>query len=362
MDIQQFEARKRDHIRHSLDPANQAVGHSDLDRIELVHEALPDLDFSEVSIASTRLGEPSTTPFYVAGMTAGHSDAFQLNSRLALACESRGWAMGVGSLRRDLEARTRGSPSSASAGVSQSIDDWKRIRQEAPKLFLIGNLGISQIIGVEPRVIREILDELGAQALAVHLNSLQEALQPEGTPTFRGGRDALARLVSELGLPVLVKETGCGVSGPTAKTLALAGARAIDVSGLGGTHWGRIEGARAAGHPSFDAAKTFAGWGISTARSVIESARAVGGGVEIWGSGGVRSGLDAAKLLALGATQVGYAKPALEKALESTDALLEWMKLQEFELRVALFCTGSRDRVALRTKIAKLNVTGMSAS
>ncbi len=339
MDIQQFEARKRDHIQHALDPAHQATGMSGYDSIELKHEALPDLDFSEVRIHSVRFGDPVATPFYVAGMTAGHADAFRLNHRMALACEARGWGLGLGSLRRDLESRAAGEKRTA------SVDDWKKIRRDAPKLALFGNLGISQIIGAEPALIREILEEVGAQALAVHLNALQEALQPEGTPSFKGGLEALERLHEELGLPIVVKETGCGISGSTARRLAQAGIRAIDVSGLGGTHWGRIEGARASGHLA-RAARTFADWGIPTVRSVLEVASSAPG-LEIWGSGGVRSGLDAAKLISLGAKQVGYAKPALEKALESHEALVNWMELQEFELRVALFCTGSRDPESL---------------
>jgi isopentenyl-diphosphate delta-isomerase len=342
MDIEQFEARKRDHIRHALDPVHQASGFGGFEDVQLEHEALPDLNFSEIRLDSVRLGVRSATPFYVAGMTAGHSDAFQINHRLALACEAKDWALGVGSLRRDLESRLRGD------SVSSEIDSWKRIRREAPKLILFGNLGISQIIGVDPQIIREILEELGAQALAVHLNALQESLQPEGTPNFRGGTQALRRLCSELGFPVIVKETGCGISGSTARRLQAAGVRAVDVSGLGGTHWGRIEGARSSGNLS-EASKTFKGWGISTVRSVQEVV-ANAPGVEVWGSGGVRSGLDAAKLASLGAAQIGYAKPALEKALEGHDALVNWMELQEFELKTALFCTGHASLASLRSR------------
>lgn len=337
MDTRQFEERKREHIRLALDPANQADGQNGLDRFQLDHDSLPELDFSEVSLQDFSLGRPISTPFYVAGMTAGHPDAPKLNRELALACATRGWGMGVGSQRRDIEGLPGGS-----------LDQWKLIRDEAPGIELFANIGLAQLIGVPVEAVRELVENLGGRALAVHLNPLQEVMQPEGTPTYKGGIQAIRRLVEQMDVPVLLKETGCGFSRATLTRLKDIRISAIDVSGLGGTHWGRIEGARATGIRQ-EAARTFGNWGVSTLDSVVNT-RAVLPSVEAWASGGVRTGLDAAKLIALGARRVGFARPALEAALEGPESLRTWMELREFELKVALFCTGCRTPEELRRR------------
>ncbi|MFT3736392.1 MAG: type 2 isopentenyl-diphosphate Delta-isomerase [Rhodocyclaceae bacterium] len=336
-----FVARKREHIQHALDDACQATGLSGLNDFDLEHEALPDIDLEDVTLSSRLLGQPAPTPFYVSGMTAGHPDAARINRLLARACERRGWAMGVGSQRRQLSA-TR---------ADATLDQWAQLREDAPTLVLFGNIGLSQIIGTPIHYLQELVSSIRAQALAVHLNPLQECMQPEGTPQFRGGRAALQTLCAELGAPVVLKETGCGFAARTLRSLEGIGLAAVDVSGLGGTHWGRIEGARAANTPGAAmhaaAAQTFRDWGISTAQSVL-NARSALPRVECWASGGVRSGLDAAKLIALGAERVGYARPALEAALGGEERLDDWMAQQEHELRVALFCSGCVDPAALR--------------
>jgi isopentenyl-diphosphate delta-isomerase len=331
----QFEERKRDHIRYSLDSATQTFGWSGLERIRLRHEALPELNFDELNLSSACVGKTLPTPFYISGMTAGHGDAPRLNRMLARASEARGWAMGVGSQRRDLE-----NP--------DSIDGWSRFRAEFPRLQLFGNLGIAQVITSPVAEIQKLVDAIQATGIAVHLNAMQEAIQPEGTPQFSGGLRALERLCKSLSVPVVLKETGCGFSKKTLTRLAQTGLAAIDLSGLGGTHWGRIEGMRAPrGSLQARAAVTFAHWGESTVDSV-RSAREILPELELWASGGVRSGLDAAKLIALGAHRVGYAQPALQAAMESEAALIAWMEQMEFELKVALFCTGCRTPSDLR--------------
>lgn len=344
MDIEKFEGRKRDHIRHSLDPDAQASGLTGLDRVRLIHDALPELDFDDVSLASTCLGKRLATPFYLASMTAGHADAPALNHRLGLACARRGWAMGVGSQRRELEN-----------GNGKQVDHWLRLRAEAPDLMLFANIGLSQVLDVGIDRIRSLVKGLGASALCIHLNSLQECMQPEGTPRFKGGLQRIREISAELGTPVILKETGCGMSRATLARIATSGVSAVDVSGLGGTHWGRIEGKRAseAGTGAAyavraGAAETFANWGVPTAESVRSASETLPPHMEIWASGGVRSGLDAAKLIALGAHRVGYAKPALEAGLEGEAALDLWMARQEFELKTALFCTGSATMDRLR--------------
>jgi isopentenyl-diphosphate Delta-isomerase len=341
MNISQFEKRKQDHIALALSTANQAVGRSGLESIHLNHEAISDLDFEKIKLGTPCLDMVLPTPFYVAGMTAGHADALSINWMLAQACEDRGWAMGVGSQRRELEA-----------GIGASaIDDWKSLRQGVPHLVLFANIGLSQLIKAKVTDIQRLIESIDAQALCIHLNALQEAIQPEGTPQFKGAWQALETLCRVLSRPVVIKETGCGFHLSTLRRLAQIGPAAVDVSGLGGTHWGRIEGARAGNHSLHQAAAaTFANWGEATVDSVLAAREALSPQTEIWASGGVRSGLDAAKLIALGAHRVGYAKPALEAALTGPIELRRWMELQEYELRIALFCTGAATPAQLRNK------------
>jgi isopentenyl-diphosphate delta-isomerase len=194
----------------------------------------------------------------------------------------------------------------------------------------------------------KLVENLSAGALFIHANAMQEALQPEGTPEFRGALKALEKLCRKSPVPVVLKETGCGFSLATIQRVKNIGLAALDVSGYGGTHWGRIEGGRAEKQSlQAQGALTFAGWGESTVDSLANAVRAKGK-LEIWASGGIRSGLDAAKALALGARRVGFAKPALEAALLGEEALGQWMSQMEFELKVALFCTGSESPEALR--------------
>lgn len=322
-----FEQRKRDHMALALDPANEAVGLSELDSITLPHEAIPDCDFDDIDIYTYRFGKKVSSPFIVSSMTAGHPDALNFNARLMEACEQTGWTMGVGSQRRELSD-------------PEAIADWAELRQQAPNAVLLGNLGITQLIDTSLDDIDRLVDSLEAVGMIIHCNPLQECLQPEGTPHFRGAFDAITELAENLSVPVIIKETGCGFSSPTLKRLMSTSIAAVDISGLGGTHWGRIEGARAHHDPiRQQAAQTFRNWGVSTVDS-LKQAVSLTPNYEIWGSGGVRNGLDAAKLLCLGASTIGFAKPLLQAAQESTEAVITFMQTVEYELKVALFCTG----------------------
>ncbi|MDP1603046.1 MAG: type 2 isopentenyl-diphosphate Delta-isomerase [Legionella sp.] len=339
-DYSQFEQRKQDHIELALLPANQASELNSFDAFTLQHEALPDLDLAEISLAGHRFGQPVDNPFLVSSMTAGHRDALAINRNLITACAKSGWAMGVGSQRREL--------SDAKAAF-----EWDALRRDFPDVNLLSNLGIAQLLEVSLSQIQRLTDALQAQALIIHCNPLQEAIQPEGTPQFKGCWKALEKLVAQLTLPVVIKETGCGFSVSTLKRLNEIGIAAVDVSGLGGTHWGRIEGGRAVDDIIRQkTAITFKNWGIDTLQSVL-NAVSIKPEFEIWGSGGVRHGLDAAKLLALGATTVGFAKPMLEAALESAEHVYELMLSIEYELQVAMFCTGSRVIGELKEKTCR---------
>ena len=343
MDIQGFEARKRDHLRLALESAHEASGGSGLDQIQIIHRALPEVNFSAIEIQARFWNYSASSPCFISSMTMGHGEGEGINQVLASAAAERGWPMGVGSQRREL-------------ADANALDEGRRLRKAAPKSFLFSNIGLSQAIQEPSARIQSLVDSLEAGALIVHLNALQEVLQPEGTPDFARGMDSIARLVSDLPVPVIVKETGCGISLADFELLAKTGVAAIDVSGFGGTHWGRIEGARAnSSDPRAEAAKTFAFWGTPTVDSLLNGLRAKsssGLSAQIWASGGVRSGLDAAKCVALGADKVGFAKPALEQALKGKAALLAWMERVEFEFKTALFCSGSANAEELRKDAA----------
>lgn len=327
--IKQFEKRKQEHITHALDPRNEALGESGLDRVQLIHEAMPEIDFADVSLATKALGHSLSSPFYVSSMTAGHHGAININKTLATACSQSGWLMGVGSQRRELD-----DPAAAT--------EWEKVRESAPHAKLISNIGLSQLIHTPLEKIQLLVDNCQAIALFVHTNPLQECLQQEGTPHFKGGLKALSALCKSLSVPVILKETGCGFSTTTLGRLNKSGLAAVDISGYGGTHWGRIEGQRSPQQSLLhESAETFKYWGINTVTSMI-NATATKPTYAIWGSGGVRSGLDAAKLLAMGAQMIGFAKPMLQAALEGTAKVVETMKRMEYELKVALFCTGSQ--------------------
>ncbi len=334
--LSQFENRKQDHIRLALDPKVQTKAHG-LDAVELIHEALPDLSFSEINIETEigvgRTAKKLSSPLFISSMTAGHVEGYAINKALAQLSSRRQILMGVGSQRRELLDATARS-------------EWKNLRKEAPHALLVGNLGLTQLIHTPIALVRELIDSLEALGLFIHLNPLQEVLQPEGTPDFRGGLEKIEEIAKSLSVPVIVKEVGCGFSVETLKRLEATGIYAVDVSGFGGTHWGRIEGLRADQNSvQAQAAATFSQWGISTLESML-NAKEAHVTYQVWASGGVRNGLEAGKLLALGGTMVGLAQPWLAAYKENENnpaaGLENLADRLDFELKTALFCTGSK--------------------
>jgi isopentenyl-diphosphate delta-isomerase len=333
-DVQEFEQRKRDHIQIAMDPSVQTRNLVGLDQIRLNHIALPEMDFSEIQIHDTDNTHLFPSVFFVSAMTAGHKEAESVNARIAEACAVTGWAFAVGSQRRELFD-------------SQEAKSWLNITSKNPGIFFLGNLGLSQVSQTPVNEIKDLVQSLGAKAMMIHTNPLQEVLQREGTPQFKNGLKSLEQLCTHLGVPVILKETGCGFHKTTLKQLNDVGLHAVDVSGLGGTHWGRIEGKRVvADSPQARAAEVFQDWGISTLDSLLQ-AHQVKLNYRIWASGGIRHGLDAAKCIALGAKKVSMAKPILEAALISTEKIIEVMTQFEYELKIAMFCTGSKNLTKL---------------
>ena len=343
---QQFIQRKEEHLHFSLNPESQAVASTQFDQLELMHDSLPELNLDEVSITSDFLDEVIETPFFVSGMTAGHEHATLINDRIAAMASARGWLMGVGSQRRELE-------------VDYQDQALQKISTQFPKIKLISNLGLAQLIELHQRNefsrLLKLIENTGSVLMAIHLNPLQEAIQTEGTPRFRGGIEALSawKLVSPV--PVVVKETGSGMSEATLLKLKNLNLFAVDLSGMGGTHWGRVEGLRAKENtPAAHFGKTFGNWGISTLESLLHAEPIfTGTPTEVWASGGIRSGLDAAKAITLGAKRVGFAQPVLKTAMHSEEALINFAAQVEQELKIAMFCTGSKNLSELNVQKIK---------
>ena len=323
-----FENRKKSHFFLSLDSESQAFSPTGFDKIQLMHSSLPNLDFQQVSIQQEWMGHLLETPFFVSSMTGGWSDSLAFNLKLAKACEKHSWVMAVGSQRGQLE-----NPSKA--------EEWKQVRKACPNLVLLGNLGLSQLLKVSLKQVLSLIDSLQAQGMIIHLNPLQEALQKEGTAQFKGGLKAIEKLAKELPVPLIVKETGCGFSKELLDQLTGIGVAVVDVSGLGGTHWGRIEGRRYhKGEAFFGIGETFSSWGVSTVQSLIYS-REKERDYKVWASGGLKTGLDSAKALALGAQLTGFGQIILKALHESETALDQLMSRLEYELKVSLFCADS---------------------
>ena len=297
------------------------------ERYAFEHCALPEADLADVDTSTRFLGRSLSMPLMIACMTGGTPRAAEINRNLAIAAQKIGIAMGVGSQRAALE-----DPSPAST---------YRVRDVAPDILLVANLGAADLAkGSALDMACRAVEMIQADALAIHLNPIQEALQPEGSPSFRGVLDAIKRVCEGLDAPVIVKEVGFGIEAEVAVMLLDAGAAAIDVAGAGGTSWARIEGLRASGGLQ-ELARRFEGWGIPTARSLVE-VRASLPNLPLIGSGGIRTGLDIAKAIALGADLTAIGLPLLHEAAKSADAVEDWILRRADELRLAMFGAGAR--------------------
>ncbi len=342
--LTQFESRKKDHMRLALESQVQAGSHG-LDQIELIHEALPEINFKDVDISASFHTKTEkiklSSPIFISSMTAGHEEGENFNQALATLSSNRQILMGVGSQRRQL-------------GDPEARKEWQALRKKAPQALLVGNLGLAQLIQTPIDLVQELVDSLQAVGLFIHLNPLQEVLQPEGTPNFAGGLQKIEELCCKISVPVIIKEVGCGFSELTLKRLESAGVYAVDLSGYGGTHWGRIEGLRAPENSvQAQAAQTFSNWGTSTVQSMLNADRAHVK-YQVWASGGVRNGLEAAKLLSMGAGLIGLANPwlkAYKKDEKNPGAELGKLADQlDYELKIALFCTGCKSIEEIQRK------------
>lgn len=327
--------RKDQHLDVVLSGGGRHARDAGFDAVRFVHEALPDLDHAKIDLGADFLGRRLKAPLLISSMTGGPARAEAINAHLAEAAQALGIAMAVGSQRAALEG--------ADAGLDQSL------RRRAPDTPILANIGAAQLtrgFGVDEA--RRAVEMIGADALIVHLNPLQEACQPEGDRDWWGVGAALEALVHRLETPVVVKETGAGLSAATARRLEAMGVAALDVAGAGGANWGLIEGERATDSADKAHALAFADWGIPTA-SAIARVRAACPDMVLIGSGGIRDGVDAAKAIRLGADIVGQAAGVLQAATVSTDAVVAHFQMVIRQLRTVCFCTGSANLQALRT-------------
>lgn len=313
--------------RHGLD--NGFAG------VRFVHDALPDLDHGKIDLGADFLGRRLKAPLLISSMTGGPARAEAINARLAEAAQHLGIALAVGSQRAALET-------GGQAGLDMTL------RRRAPDTPLLANIGAAQLtLGFGVDEARRAIDMIAADALIVHLNPLQEVCQPEGDRDWWGVGAALEALVKVLNAPVVVKETGAGISAATARRLFDMGVAVIDVAGAGGSNWATVEGERATDPADKAHGAAFGDWGIPTARAIADVRAACPKGVLI-GSGGIRDGVEAAKAIRLGADLVGQAAGVLAAATTSTEAVVEHFQIVIRQLRTACFCTGSANLAALR--------------
>jgi isopentenyl-diphosphate Delta-isomerase len=328
--------RKNEHLDIVLGGRAGSQAKTGFDDVAFEHVALPELDLDHIDLATQFLGKRINAPLLVSSMTGGPARAASINENLARACQSLGLALAVGSQRVAIENGDRG-------GLGADL------RRHAPDIPLLANFGAAQLnLGFGLDEARHAVEMIGADALIIHLNPLQEAVQPEGNRNWAGLLGRIEYLAKSLSVPLVIKEVGAGISGRLARQLVEAGVAVIDVAGAGGTSWAAVEAERSKNPQQAAIARAFTDWGIPTAHSIV-AVRAACPQTTIIGSGGIRNGLDAAKAIRLGADVVGQAAGILQAATVSAEAVIEHLSITVSQLRIACFCTGSANLAALRS-------------
>lgn len=327
--------RKVEHLRINL---QEDVQYSELtngfDRYRFVHQALPELALADINTTANMFGRTLAAPLLVSSMTGGAAEAERINRHLAQAAQYTRIAMGLGSQRAALQ--------------DESLARTYQVRDLAPDILLFANIGAVQLnYGYGVDQCRRAVDMVHADALMLHLNPIQEAVQANGNTNWSGLLGKIERVCRELSVPVVVKEVGFGISGEVAAKLAIVGVAAIDVAGSGGTSWAAVESRRSPSPELRALAEKFWNWGIPTADSLVRVRRAVPG-IPLIASGGLRDGIDVAKSIALGATISGLASPLLKLANISPEATISGIQTLAAELRIAMFGIGAKDLATLR--------------
>lgn len=349
MDAPMTTSRKAEHLRINLEEDVAAKGvTSGLEHYRLVPRALPEIDLEQVDTSTVILGHRLSAPLLISCMTGGVPEAERINLTLAEAAQELGIAVGLGSGRVLLEH-------------PEALPSFN-VRPHAPNVLLLANLGAVQLnrgVGVDQ--CRYLVELIQADALVLHLNALQEALQPEGDTCFAGLIDKIARLCSQLEVPVIAKEVGWGIAPDVVRQLVDAGVAAIDVAGAGGTSWSEVERHRMSDPIQRQVAAEFAGWGLPTAEAV-RAARRIAPDATIFASGGIRTGMDVAKAIALGANLSGLASPFLKAANQGVEQAVNLGKQMRAVIRTAMFCIGAPTIDALMCTPRLIPAAGTSDS
>jgi isopentenyl-diphosphate delta-isomerase len=326
--------RKSDHMRINLEENVQSGLTTGLEHYHFINQALPEINLCEIDTSATVFGKHLAVPILISSMTGGTSEAVKINQVLAKAAQETGVAMGVGSQRIALE----------NPGLASNF----QIRQYAPDILLFANLGAIQLnYGYEIEACQRAIAMIEADALVLHFNAIQEAIQQDGNTQFAGLIDKVEAVCKALSVPVIAKEVGWGFSQQDVTLLTQAGVAAIDTAGAGGTSWSQVEMYRAKNEEQKKLAEAFLDWGIPTSE-VIRNIIEVAPNVKIIASGGLRNGVDIAKCIALGACMGGMASPFLKAASQSVDETVKLINLLREQLRVCMFATGSRTLNQLR--------------
>ncbi len=327
--------RKLDHIRICLEEEVESE-YTGFEEIKFVNNSLPELDINDVKTEVEFLGKRLSAPFLIASMTGGHPDTTEINRNLAIAVEESGIGMGVGSQRAALENK----------GLKELEESFTVVRDVAPNAFIYANIGLPQILEHGIEYAERAVEMIDANALAIHLNFMQEVIQPEGDVNARNGLKAIREVSESLKVPVIVKETGGGVAATVAERIRNAGVDAIDVGGAGGTSWIGVEVYRTKDEISKKIGYEFWDWGLPTAFSIVECKDYL----PLIATGGIRSGLDVAKSIAIGAEVGSAALPFLRPAIKSSDEVLKLIEFFIRGLKIAMFLTGSRKIKELRSR------------
>jgi len=340
--VTQTSSRKSDHIRINLEEDVNSSLTTGLERLNFSHEALPDINLEDVNLCVEVFNKRLEAPILISSMTGGTKEAAKINLNLATAAQKTGIAMGIGSQRAAIE--------------NPELIESFQVRKVAPDILLFANLGAIQLnYGYNIEECHRAVEMIEADALILHLNPLQEAVQPEGNTRFAKLLGKIEEICKNLPIPVIAKEVGWGFSGQTAKKLSAAGVTAIDIAGAGGTSWTQVEMHRAKTEDQAKLASAFIDWGIPTAESIAQVKEAAPELI-IFASGGLRTGIDIAKCIALGASLGGIANPLLKAANNSVEMTIQ--KVQEIsnEIRVCMFAAGIEDHEQLqKTPLVKRN-------
>jgi len=332
-------SRKSDHIRINLEEDVRSGSRNGLDSYHFLHKALPEIDLEEIDLNVDLFEKRLKAPILISSMTGGTEVAGKINQRLAFAAQETGLAMGIGSQRIAIEDPLQ-------------VPTFQ-VRNVAPDILLFANLGAIQLnYGYDINHCLQAVDMIEADGLILHLNPLQEALQPEGQTNWHGILKKIEAVCSKLTVPVIAKEVGWGISAEVATLLVNAGVSAIDVAGSGGTSWSQVEMHRAQSSRQERIASSFRNWGITTADSIRQVQKTCPN-LPIIASGGIHTGIDIAKTIALGATLGGMASPFLRAAVNSVEETIHLILDVKKEIQISLFATGSPDLGALEGKLVK---------